>query len=221
VAPPPYPAVPTLILQGGEDLRTPPENSARVAAEIPGAKRLVVPGVGHAVTGADPSGCGERAILRFVANQSVPGSCKRVQTGVPGVVYGPVSFDALRGFGALPRKIGRTVRALEATFDDLRIVISPALLTSSGGGLRGGTWSARGRRLTVKGYQAIPGVTLTGGGTSALALTIRGAKAAHGTVTLRSGGRLAGTLGGHRISVRLSTTARTAKRTAHVSELAR
>ena len=29
-SPPPYPAVPTLILQGGEDIRTPPEESARV-----------------------------------------------------------------------------------------------------------------------------------------------------------------------------------------------
>ena len=47
----PYPAVPALILQGGEDLRTPPEGSARVAAGIPGAERVVVPGVGHAVVG--------------------------------------------------------------------------------------------------------------------------------------------------------------------------
>src|SRR3954449_724138 len=63
VAPPPYPDVPTLILQGGEDLRTPPEVSARIAARIPGSKRLVVPGVGHAVTGADPTGCGEGAVV--------------------------------------------------------------------------------------------------------------------------------------------------------------
>ena len=35
-APLPYPTVPTLILQGGEDLRTPPEVSARVAAADPG-----------------------------------------------------------------------------------------------------------------------------------------------------------------------------------------
>jgi pimeloyl-ACP methyl ester carboxylesterase len=218
---PPYPAVPTLILQGGEDLRTPPEGSAGVAAKIPGAKRLVVPGVGHAVTGADPSGCGERALLRFVANRSVPSSCKRVPSGVPGIVYAPATFDSLRGYGRLPRKIGRTLRALEATFDDLRIVISPAVLTNSGGGLRGGSWSARGRRLTIKRYQAVAGVTLTGGGTSRLTLRVAGGKAAHGTVTLRSGGRLEGMLGGRRISVRLSTTARTSKLQAHISQLAR
>jgi pimeloyl-ACP methyl ester carboxylesterase len=207
---PPYPAVPTLILQGGEDLRTPPENSARVAARIPGAKRVVVPGVGHAVTGADPSGCGQRALLRFVDGRSFSTTCRRVPTGVPGVVYGPARFESLHGFGGLPRRIGRTVRALETTFDDLRMVISPAVLTSSGGGLRGGSWSARGRRLSVDRYEVVPGVTVTGGGTSQLTLTVAGAKAARGTVTLRSGGRLAGTLGGRHISVRLGTSARMA-----------
>src|SRR5215218_9783174 len=48
-----YPAVPTLMLQGQEDLRTPPEVSAHVAALIPGTQRVVVPGVGHAIIGAD------------------------------------------------------------------------------------------------------------------------------------------------------------------------
>ena len=41
-----YPAVPALILQGGDDLRTPPESSARVAAALPGAQRVVLAGVG-------------------------------------------------------------------------------------------------------------------------------------------------------------------------------
>ena len=105
----------------------------------PGSKRLVVPGVGHAVTGADPSGCGERAIVRFVSGGAVPSTCRRVPTFVPGVLYGPASFESLPGFGRQPRRIGRTLRALEATFDDLRVVTSPAVLANSGGGLRGGS----------------------------------------------------------------------------------
>jgi pimeloyl-ACP methyl ester carboxylesterase len=222
--PPPYPAVPTLILQGGEDLRTPPEGSARVAAKIPGAKRLVVPGVGHAITSSDPSGCGQRALLRFVSGRSVATRCRRVPTNVPGVLYAPASFEALPGVTGLPRKVGRTIRALAATFDDLRIVISPAVLTNSGGGLRGGSWTTRGRMLTVKRYKAVPGVTLTGGGTTRLSLRVGGAKAAHGTVTLRSGGRLTGTLDGRRISLRLGTSASAAlsrKAPARASQLAR
>jgi pimeloyl-ACP methyl ester carboxylesterase len=221
VAPPPYPTVPTLILQGGEDLRTPPEVSARVAAAIPGAKRLVVPGVGHAVTGSDPTGCGERAIVRFVDGGAVPASCRRVPTNVPGVLYGPESFDSLPGFGSLPRRIGRTLRALEATFDDLRVVTSPAVLANSGGGLRGGSWAVRARRFSVRGYTVVRGVTLTGGGTSRLVFHVSGSKAAHGTVTLRTGGRLRGTLGGRKLSVTLGTSARASKQPARVSRLMR
>ena len=48
-----YPAVPTLLLQGEEDLRTPPEVSAHVATLIAGARRVTAPGVGHAVIGVE------------------------------------------------------------------------------------------------------------------------------------------------------------------------
>src|SRR3954470_2374191 len=221
VAPAPYPAVPTLILQGGEDLRTPPEVSARIAAKIPASKRLVVPGVGHAGTGSDPTGCSERAIVRFVGGGAVPSSCRRVPTYVPGVLYGPASFDSLPGFGSFPRRIGRTLRALEATLDDLRVVTSPAVLANSGGGLRGGSWEVRARRFSVRGYTVVRGVTLTGGGTSRLVFRVSGSKAAHGTVTLRTGGRLRGTLGGRRISVTLGTSARGSKLPARASRLTR
>ena len=74
----PYPAVPTLLLQGEEDLRTPPEVSAHVATLIPGAQRVTVPGVGHAIVGGDTSGCGQRQLLRFVAGKPVRTRCPRV-----------------------------------------------------------------------------------------------------------------------------------------------
>ena len=110
-APLPYPTVPTLILQGGEDLRTPPEWSANVAARIPGAQRFVIPGVGHS-TVSDPRDCAADAIQRFVRGaklaeplqaRSRP-ACRRSDrrrrassrsTVVPGY----------------PRKIGRTLNA--------------------------------------------------------------------------------------------------------------
>ncbi len=205
-----YPAVPTLILQGAEDLRTPPEESAAVAAKIPGSKRLVVPGVGHAIVGADPSGCGVSALLRFVANRPGPTTCRRVPTRVPGVHYAPASFTALRGVPGLPRKVGRTVRAVAATIDDLRLVLSPAILANSGGGLRGGSWAAHGRRLDLRRYEAVPGVTLTGGGSRALRMRVGGGNAAHGTLMLRSGGRLSGMLDGKRIALRIGTSAASA-----------
>jgi hypothetical protein len=173
------------------------------------------------VTGSDPTGCGERAIVRFVDGGAVPSSCRRVPTNVPGVLYGPSSFDSLPGFGRLPRRIGRTLRALEATFDDLRVVTSPAVLSNSGGGLRGGSWALRARRFVVSGYTVVRGVTLTGGGTSRLVFRVSGSKAAHGTVTLRTGGRLRGTLGGRRISVTLGTSASATKLPARAARLTR
>jgi hypothetical protein len=205
--------VPTLILQGNEDLRTPPEWSAAVAARIPGAKRLVVPGVGHS-TISDPRSCSAVAIVRFVRGVRLP-SCKRVQTGVPAVAAAPQDFDSLPGYRSLPRKVGRTVRAIAATIDDLRLVLSPAMLASSGGGLRGGRWEISGPRLLLHRYEAVRGVRVTGGGQNSLRLTVSGSEAAAGTVTLRSRGRLTGRLGGRRISVRLATpTAAAAARTA-------
>ena len=61
-----YPKVPALVLQGGEDLRTPPAGSARVAAAL-GAQRVVVPGVGHAVVGGDPDALRDPAAVRVPA----------------------------------------------------------------------------------------------------------------------------------------------------------
>jgi pimeloyl-ACP methyl ester carboxylesterase len=220
-SPPPYPAVPTLILQGGEDLRTPPEESARVAARIPGAVRVVVPGAGHAITGSDPSGCGVRALLRFVADRTVPTNCRRVPTDVPAVLAPPDSFTALKPAPHLPARIGRTVAAVGASVDDLRIVLSPALLERSGGGLRGGTWAVRDEELVLDRYEAVPGVTLTGRTRHGrLRLRVRGRAAAAGTVTIHRG-RITGRLGGRRISARLRTGIPATATRARIARIAR
>ena len=86
---PPYPNIPTLILQGGEDLRTPPEWSARIQQRIPGAIRLVIPGVGHSTVST--SACAVEAITDFVRDRRPPSSCQRLPTGVPAVVAAPAS----------------------------------------------------------------------------------------------------------------------------------
>jgi pimeloyl-ACP methyl ester carboxylesterase len=199
----PYPSVPTLILQGAEDLRTPLAWSAAVAARIPGAKRVVIPGVGHS-TISDPRSCSARVIIRFVRGGSVPSTCKRVPTGIPAVTAPPARFESLRGWRGLPLRVGRTVRALSATFDDLRLLLSPASLSGAGGGLRGGRWAIEGGRLVLRNFEAVPGVRVSGASGDTLRLRVSGAKAARGTVTLNANGRLVGTLGGRRVSTRLS-----------------
>jgi pimeloyl-ACP methyl ester carboxylesterase len=208
----PYPAVPTLILQGGEDLRTPPEWSANVAARIPGAVRLVVPGVGHA-TVSDPRDCAAGAILRFVRGAKLPTRCKRIPTGVPALPQIPRDFASLRGVSGQPRRVGRTLRGVSATFADLLLVLSPALSTTSGGGLRGGSWDLTGRRLTLHNYEAVNGMTVSGGGdvTRSLTLRIGGSKAARGILILRGRGILRGRLGGRPVSVNLGAASASRK----------
>jgi pimeloyl-ACP methyl ester carboxylesterase len=201
-----YPAVPALILQGEEDLRTPPEVSAHIASLIPGARRVTVPGVGHAIIGADFSGCGRRQLLRFVAGEAVRTRCRRVPTDVPATGVPPVSFGALAPAAGLPGRVGRTVSAVDATLDFLDFALSPALdVGPRGGGLRGGSYHY-GRRLSLAGVVVVPGVRISGrerrGG--ALRLRVRGGAAARGVVLVTRGGRLRGRLGGRRVTARLA-----------------
>jgi hypothetical protein len=113
------------------------------------------------------------------------------------------------------------VSALGATLDDLRLAVSPAALDTSGGGLRGGYWTISGDRLVLRRYEAVDGVTLTGSGNNSIRIRVAGSKAARGTVTLRSGGRLSGTLGGRRIDLRLGAPDIAAAKAAAARKLAR
>jgi pimeloyl-ACP methyl ester carboxylesterase len=200
----PYPSVPALLLQGGEDLRTPPEGSADVAAKIPGAQRVAVPGVGHAVVGGDPSGCGVRALERFVAGEPVGGDCRRVGTGVPATALPPRKLRRVAPLHGLHGRVGRTAAAVGVTVDDLAFSLSPAFLAYSGGGLRGGSFAVRRGRVVVRRFSAIDGMWISGvASRGELRLRIGGRAAAHGRLVMRSGGRLRGRLGGRAIRVRL------------------
>jgi len=205
----PYPAVPTLFLQGEEDLRTPPEVSARVATLIPGARRVTVPGVGHAIIGADTSGCGSRQLLRFLADKSVRDRCPRVPTDVPATGVPPSSFAQLPPAPGLTGKAGQTVSAIDATLDFVDFALSPAIdFQGRGGGLRGGSYRL-GRRLTLSEVVVVPGVRVSGrelhsGG---MRLRVAGSAAAHGRIEVSRRGRLRGRLGGRRVRARLANGA--------------
>ena len=208
-----YPDVPALLLQGEEDLRTPPEASARIASLLPRSTRVTVPGVGHAVVGADPSNCGIRQLRRWLAGERVRTRCPRVGTGVPRVTVPPASFrdvepaDGVTGSGGDVR-VRRTVAALDATLADLGFAVSPGAFDASrGGGLRGGTLRVTDAgRLVADGVVVVPGVRVTGrerrGGV--LRLVVTGADAARGRVAISGRGRLSGRLGGVRVSAALS-----------------
>ena len=201
----PYPAVPTLLLQGGEDLRTPPEGSADVAAKISGSARVTVPGVGHAVVGGDPSGCGIRRLQRFVAGKTVGGDCRRVGSGVPAAALPPERLRGVAPLRSLGRgRVARTTAAVGVTVDDLVFSLSPAFLAYSGGGLRGGTFAVERGRVILRRFSAVRGMWVTGSARrGVLRLRVGGRAAARGHVVMRSGGRLRGRLGGRSFRVRL------------------
>jgi pimeloyl-ACP methyl ester carboxylesterase len=74
---PPLPAgVPTLVLSGDLDLRTPLEKARELTRALPGARLLVERGVGHGVLGADPGGCADGAVQAFLDRRGVP-RCRR------------------------------------------------------------------------------------------------------------------------------------------------
>lgn len=202
----PYPAVPTLILQGGEDLRTPPEGSARVAAALPNVQRVVVPGVGHAVIGGDPTGCGTRRLYSFLRGQRASAPCPRVATHVPAVGVPPSDLAQLAPARGVPGRAGRTVAALDVALDDLTFALSPALGSPvAGSGLRGGSFDLRGETITLRGFEYVPGVRLSGTvGRGGARLRVSGRAAADGTLRVSPRGSVRGRLGGKAVSTRLS-----------------
>ena len=208
-APPPAgganPKVPAIVLQGGEDLRTPPPGSARVAAAL-GAQRVVVPGVGHAVVGGDPSRCGIRRLFSFLRGRPVNVGCPAVPTEVPATPVPPTSLGQLGAAAGVPGRAGRTVAALDLTLDDLTFTLSPALGSPlRGAGLRGGTFRLRRRSIALKRLQVVPGVRVSGllPQRGSARLRISGAHAARGRVRISASGVVRGRLGGRRVRGRL------------------
>ena len=217
VAPGPLPNVPTLILSGDADLRTPLSDARRLAARIPDAQFLEVPFTGHSVLGGDTTGCAKAAVAAFFAGQVVQ-PCTATAPQFRPTAIAPTRLGALPGAG----RAGKTVHAVERTLADVGEVFlgiaadrrkAPRIGTQIGG-LRAGVarWTATGIRL--RGMQYVPGVTVTGfsqrGGTTRV--TVSGPDAAHGTVRVLAGGRVVAHLDGRRITGRVpaATLARVA-----------
>ena len=57
---------PTLVMHGDADLLIPPENARQLAARIPGAELILVPGAGHMLQ-ADAGDVVRAAVLDFLA----------------------------------------------------------------------------------------------------------------------------------------------------------
>jgi pimeloyl-ACP methyl ester carboxylesterase len=86
----PLPDVPTLILAGLDDLRTPAEDALALATVTPHSHLLVVPDVGHSTLTS--SGCARRGFDRFMADQPI-GECHRYPQHHPLPVHHVVNWQ--------------------------------------------------------------------------------------------------------------------------------
>ena len=213
----PFPAVPTLVLAGEDDLRTPLESARRVAARIPGAKLVSVPEMGHSVLNGFPRRCGLRAADDFFAGRAVRpcAARRRAFPPAPRIPHSLAQVDADPQVGG---RRGRTLTAVGLTLVDvLDQLLSASLYADFDqsvlrvGGLRAGYVRA-GKSLDLHGVVYVPGVRLRGRITFSQrphgSVRITGHAAARGRLVFRRDGSVSGRLGGRR--VRIATAVRRA-----------
>jgi pimeloyl-ACP methyl ester carboxylesterase len=214
----PLPDVPTLILSGEQDLRTPTSNAREVAALIPDAQVLTVPFTGHSVVGSDLTNCAAAAIAAFFAGAPVA-PCSSSKDVLPPPPVAPTSLSALRSPAGLPGRAGRTVVAVLDTLHDLgRQVLAATIQAGSKlpngasfGGLRGGYTRLSASRVTLRSFAFIAGVQLTGtfqvhkGRLLTSNIAVGGPSAAAGFIRFGSAAkRVTGVLGGRAFELSLA-----------------
>jgi hypothetical protein len=106
----------------------------------------------------------------------------------------------------VPGRAGRTVAALDATFDDLTFALSPALGSAlAGPGLRGGSFRLRRGGIVLYRLQVVRGVRVSGvlPARGSASLRLSGSAAAAGRLRVSPRGTVRGRLGGKRVHGRL------------------
>ena len=179
IEPPALPDVPTLLLAGELDTRTPVETAERVAARLPRAQLVRLPRAGHSVLGN--SYCADRALRRFMRGQTAQSRCDEDDDGNVFVDFGltPLAPTSLRdvrplpGFGGVRgRVLGALLLTLSDSSHELFYSLDPDLADDDSlhlrvPGLRGGriafsfdgdeTFGYRMHRL-----EYVPGVVISG-----------------------------------------------------------
>ncbi len=211
----PLPNVPTLILSGADDLRTPTANAREVAAQIPDSHLLVVPNTGHSVLGTEPSKCASNALQAMFKGKPIAQCAVRT----PPASYLPTPLPPTRLAEVPPAKgshglSGRTLAAVVRTAADFdrQIALAAAergegesegsltsLSVRTGGLLAGWGGIVKGA-VVLHDYSYVPGVTVSGSDLAGrTTLRIGGSAAAHGTLRIAAGGALSGALAGKHV----------------------
>ncbi len=211
----PLPDVPTLVLSGDRDIRTPTSGAVQIASQFPQGHVLLVPGSGHAVL--ERSACVAAAVRGWLDGATPPASCPRIGIGVPPLARWRRTVAATPPAAHVPGLPGRTLAALVQTLHDAEDAwLLARQTTTTVNGLVGGELvpdsvkTLRLERYSSVGGLAVSGTILlrldpsTGQPVVPLAaavgtLTLAGTGASHGIVTL-AGNRLTGTIGGRKVS---------------------
>jgi pimeloyl-ACP methyl ester carboxylesterase len=216
-APPPLsalPDVPTLILSGAQDLRTPTTGAEAVARRIADAQRLVVPYTGHSVLGSDFSGCAQTALRAFFSTGAVAPCSPSTPDPFAPTPITPTRLAYVRPIGGVRGLAGSTLAVTLDTILDLERQVVGATLQaaqqlpsgSSFGGLRGGYARLSSSSLRLHRFAFVPGVALSGsfpivkGRLRPSDVRIEGTLAARGTVRIGAP-IVTGTLGGSHFAV--------------------
>jgi pimeloyl-ACP methyl ester carboxylesterase len=212
-APTPLPQVPTLIISGGGDVRTPLEDAQSVAARIPGAVLLSVPYIGHSVLSSDLSGCAKAALTAFFAGTAIS-PCANAKPIVAPTKVAPTRLSRVPG----RTKALKTVAAVSGTVRDVRLQflgdeLAAGEATPAGakvGGLRSGHATATAQGFNLIRVEFVPGVVVNGHvpDSGSARLTVTGDSADHGSLTFRADGSVTGTLNGHHVSAHAARAAR-------------
>jgi pimeloyl-ACP methyl ester carboxylesterase len=200
----PLPDVPTLLLSGRLDTRTPTENAQELLKLLPRGQLVTVAGTGHDILDSDITGCAAKALRRFADGRAVGTPCAG-RTNAVATLSRPA--QSIADYNRAPGVAGDRGRVLFATLDTLVDAQLSALQTVfagfthvQGGGLRGGRFSASGDldRLRLHGYSLVPGLRVSGmvDVKGAETLTVDGPGRLDGTLHLSAKGAVTGTLGG-------------------------
>jgi pimeloyl-ACP methyl ester carboxylesterase len=218
------PNVPTLIISGADDMRTPTANARQVATMIPDAQVVVVPQTGHSVLTTEFGTCARDAVNAFFSGTTIQTICK--PTNEPDYLdpapAAPATLAIVKPLRGLPANAGRTARALELTLGWSAREISESLFETLIGtynpafskGL-GGLYGGYARLTTNKNSQSstfhfhdfsyIAGLTVSGTLSNGVgALELRGTTAAEGTLVASRSNSFFGKLGGVEVHFSIS-----------------
>jgi pimeloyl-ACP methyl ester carboxylesterase len=222
------PNVPTLIISGADDMRTPTANADAVAAMIPDATVVVVPQTGHSVLTTELSSCAQSAVDAFFAGTTIVTACKprSLPSYLRPAPAQPASAAADRPPPDTHGRAGHTAAAVELSlkwssrefaeslFETLIGSFNPSFNKGLGGvygGFARETTATKGsQKVTIRfhHFSYIAGVEITGTIASGVGtLHISGADAAAGTLTTTRANHFSGTLGGHHVHFTTSGSA--------------